>query len=215
MEQLTKPFPEKDIEWRVQSNGWSGDKPWAMVLAYVTARAIQDRLDEVFGAFNWKDEYKHITGGVLCSISIKDNNGEWVSKQDGSPETQVEAFKGGISKAMVRCAVKWGIGRYLYKLPITFAECSATPQKGWNKQYDSKTKKTFYWKTPLLPAMFLPDHKPKKSKEYSAQSLLEDKIKLIQLIEKSGQVIDDKVRNWVDKADALEINAQIERLENE
>jgi len=63
--------------------------------------------------------------------------------------------------------------------------------------------------------MFLPDHKPKKSKEYSAQSLLEDKIKLIQLIEKSGQVIDDKVRNWVDKADALEINAQIERLENE
>ena len=46
---LKEPFPPEDIEWREQRNGIDRNgRPWALVLAYVTNRAIQN-LDEVCG----------------------------------------------------------------------------------------------------------------------------------------------------------------------
>ncbi|ELN7608627.1 recombinase, partial [Salmonella enterica] len=42
------PFNPEDIEWRIQQSGKTRDgKVWAMVLAYVTNRAIMKRLDDV------------------------------------------------------------------------------------------------------------------------------------------------------------------------
>ena len=41
---------------------------------------------------------------------------EWVEKQDVSEiADQKNGFKGGVSDALKRAAVKWGIGRYLYE----------------------------------------------------------------------------------------------------
>ncbi|EPF6937558.1 Rad52/Rad22 family DNA repair protein, partial [Salmonella enterica subsp. enterica serovar Typhimurium] len=38
---LDEPFAAEDIEWRIQQSGKTRDgKLWAMVLAYVTNRAI-------------------------------------------------------------------------------------------------------------------------------------------------------------------------------
>jgi hypothetical protein len=112
---LSGPFEPKYIQWRVGRAGISGGKPWARVLAYVDARAIQERLDQVCGPDNWKVEYQPVGKGFLCGLSIKCEN-EWVTKWDGSDETDIEAFKGGISKSLVRAASVWGIGRYLYDL---------------------------------------------------------------------------------------------------
>ena len=39
---LNEPFPVEDIEWRIQQSGDKNGKPWAMVLAYVTNRAIME-----------------------------------------------------------------------------------------------------------------------------------------------------------------------------
>ncbi|MDI8954255.1 hypothetical protein MJO10_29205, partial [Salmonella enterica subsp. enterica serovar Anatum] len=40
-DQLDEPFAAEDIEWRIQQSGKTRDgKVWAMVLAYVTNRAI-------------------------------------------------------------------------------------------------------------------------------------------------------------------------------
>lgn len=72
-----------------------------------------DRLDEVCEPQNWKDSYRDDHGTTMCTLSIKIGD-EWVSKEDGSGDTDVEAEKGAVSKALVRAAVKWGIGRYLY-----------------------------------------------------------------------------------------------------
>ena len=47
LDRLRDPFAPGDIEWRVQTAGEKNGKPWARVLAYVTNRAIMDRLDEV------------------------------------------------------------------------------------------------------------------------------------------------------------------------
>ena len=46
---LRDPFAPEDIEWRVQQAGEKNGRPWARVLAYVTNRAIMERLDEVVG----------------------------------------------------------------------------------------------------------------------------------------------------------------------
>jgi len=162
LKELKEPFPLKDIEWRVQQCGvQQNGNPWALVLAYIDARAVQDRLDDVMGQDKWKDEYSHVAGGVKCNLSLKPYD-EWITKQDGSPETAVEAFKGGISKALVRAAVKWGIGRYLYNLSENFPSqiSKERPQNwvknGWHKGYHKDSKTTFYWIPPVLPKWALP-----------------------------------------------------------
>lgn len=145
-------FPAADIEWRLQSCGEKNGKFWGKCLAYVTNRAIQNRLDEICGPENWKNEYtKAPDGGVLCGISIKINN-EWITKWDGAENTDIEGVKGGLSGSMKRAAVQWGIGRYLYNLEENWAIVSDTGK------FSGKTRdnKWFNWDPPALPAWALP-----------------------------------------------------------
>lgn len=45
---LQKPLQPDRVVWRVQQSGFSKQgKPWAMVLAYMDNRAVQERFDEV------------------------------------------------------------------------------------------------------------------------------------------------------------------------
>ncbi len=166
---LRDPFAPEDIEWRVQQAGEKNGKPWARVLAYVTNRAIMDRLDEVVGPSNWRNEYREgPAGGVVCGLSIlvtrADGTSEWVTKWDGAENTDVEPVKGGLSNAMKRAAVQWGMGRYLYGL-----------DEGWAKVHDggehfAKTKegKAFRWDPPTLPDWALP-----KDRAASAERIAE------------------------------------------
>ena len=55
MFELAKPFPRENIEWRVQRTTKDGTA--GLALAYVNARTVQDRLNEVMGS-NW--QCKHI-----------------------------------------------------------------------------------------------------------------------------------------------------------
>ena len=111
-EKLKEKFDEKDLEFRVGAT--NSDKTMGLALAYVQARAIQNRLDEVVGIENWKVSYREIQGGFLCTLSIRINN-EWISKEDGANVTEFESVKGGISNAFKRVASsRFGIGRYLY-----------------------------------------------------------------------------------------------------
>jgi len=159
MEQLQKPFPAADIEWRVQRTLKTTKGPKAVVLAYVTNRAIMNRLDEVFGFGNWKNEYKEWRDkGVLCGISVK-IDGEWVTKWDGAEETQVEATKGGFSGSMKRAAVQLGIGRYLYNLTENWVDIKDRGEHYINAKVKTNGQDEWikgYWDTPLLPDWALP-----------------------------------------------------------
>lgn len=111
----------------------------------------------------------------MCGISIripdvvqeiKDGKAsttpEWVTKWDGAENTAVEAVKGGLSGAMKRAAVQWGIGRYLYKLDTNFVHLvdqKPADMKGWSHHYDKGTKKRWYWNIPDLPTWALPEVK--------------------------------------------------------
>ncbi len=124
---LSEPFPPEAIDWRVGAT--NGDKSKGIALAYIQARPVMDRLDEVVGLGNWTDVYTPIQGkdgvvGFLCTLSLKIGD-NWISKMDGADTSDIEAIKGGISDAFKRAAVKWGIGRYLYDLPGIWAPIEA------------------------------------------------------------------------------------------
>lgn len=150
---LKAPFQPGDLDWRIQSSGVKNNKPWAIVLCYVDARAVQNRLDEVCGPENWKANYRQLEGGVMCTLSIRVGD-QWVDKEDGSPETKVEAFKGGISKALVRAASAWGVGRYLYGLGDSFA--TFVEQRTDETRSVKIGEQYFHWLPPRLPPWALP-----------------------------------------------------------
>lgn len=119
LQNLHAPFPPNEIEWRVGST--NGDKSSGLALAYLTARHVMERLDEVCGVGNWQDRYEFHGKRTICYLSIRIGD-EWVTKADGAGDSDVEAEKGAISDALKRAAVKWGIGRYLYSLGNTWVE---------------------------------------------------------------------------------------------
>lgn len=145
---LADPFPQEDIEWK--PGAVTRDKSKALAMAYITNRAIQDRLDAACGPGDWRNEYTTgPDGGVLCGISVrieredKDGNpsAEWITKWDGAENTAVESIKGGLSGAMKRAAVQWGIGRYLYRIP---------------QQWVPLDERGRFRQEPRIPAEFLP-----------------------------------------------------------
>ena len=112
LKKLREPFRKEELEFRVGAT--NNDKSMGLALAYVQARAIQNRLDELFGVDGWTVSYKEISAGFICSLSIKIND-RWVTKEDGAGMTEYESVKGGISNAFKRVASSgFGIGRYLY-----------------------------------------------------------------------------------------------------
>ncbi len=166
LSRLRDPFPAGDIEWRVSHTGMGRDgKRFCMALAYITARAIQERLDKECGPENWKLEEPRILElagkpAFACGISIRVND-EWITKWDVCEPTKVPGIdpaKGGFSGAMKRAGAQWGIGRYLYYLDETFAEVSESKGKGWNyaKIPPDKGGGGYYWLPPRLPEFALP-----------------------------------------------------------
>lgn len=124
---LTAPFRPDSIHWRAQTVNGKGDA--ALALAYMDARDVMARLDEVVGAANWQDRYEETPKGrILCTLSIR-IDGEWIAKSDGAGETDVEGDKGALSDALKRAAVKWGIGRYLYDMPASWVPCECFEEK--------------------------------------------------------------------------------------
>jgi len=134
-EQLSAEFPRDAISWRAQSVTKDGTK--AMALAYIDARDVMDRLDEVCGPAEWQDRYEFHGARTICYLSIR-VNGEWITKADGAGDSDVEAEKGAISDALKRAAVKWGIGRYLYHLKSPWVPCECSDYNG-KKQWKSWT----------------------------------------------------------------------------
>jgi hypothetical protein len=94
----------------------------ALAFAYVDARDVADRLDEVLGIGGWRDDYELLPdGNMLCRLSVK-IDGEFIQRCGvGGPSDQSEGpdrSKAAESDSFKRAAVKFGVGRYLYRLPL-------------------------------------------------------------------------------------------------
>lgn len=127
LSKLKAPFPQSQVSWRAQTVSKNGDK--ALAVAYIDARDVQDRLDEVCGPENWQCRYPHANGKTVCEIGIRVGN-EWVWKSDGAGDSDIEAEKGALSDAFKRAAVRWGVGRYLYDLETPWVPCESYEKGG-------------------------------------------------------------------------------------
>ncbi len=145
-EALAAPFDPREVKFKPAVV--NGNR--ALALAYVDARVIQDRLDDVLGVAGWQDEYECMPdGSVVCRLRLRLGD-EWITKMDvGGPSEQPDEGdrrKAAFSDALKRAAVKFGVGRYLYRLPSQWVD------------YDPRKKQ--FAKLPTLPPAALP--KPKK-----------------------------------------------------
>ena len=150
---LANPFPVGSIKWlpkMVKNNR-------ALAMPYVDARLVMDRLDEVCGVDGWQDEFTTDSSGcVVCRLSIWTPDKGWVTKEDvGSPSEQPDMgdrLKAAHSDALKRAAVKFGVGRYLYRIPSQWAD------------YDPQRKQLA--RTPQLPDFAVPKTAPLSTPVY-------------------------------------------------
>ena len=142
---LAAPFEPREVKYKpqmVKNNR-------CLAMAYIDARLIQDRLDEVLGVENWEDGYNILAdGSVMCRLKCKLGD-RWITKTDvGSPSEQPDGgdrLKAAFSDALKCAAVKFGIGRYLYRLAAQWVD------------YDPVKKQIV--QVPQMPAFGLPKAK--------------------------------------------------------
>jgi hypothetical protein len=123
-QQLAAPFPAEDVEWR--PSGKVGPNQRTSLVAYVDARTIQNRLDEVVGVDGWQFDCQPIAveGGEI-KVAKGTLTIFGVSKSDVGTASNWEASKGAVSDALKRAAVMFSCGRYLYSLPSVWVTLDA------------------------------------------------------------------------------------------
>ena len=120
MEKLREPFPESQVKWKAQST--TKDKQRALAVAYVDARNIMQRLDDVIGAENWGDDFKVLRLDpaevvAQCWLTVGDVTKSDVGEAHKGDSGSGDLVKTAFTDAFKRAAVKFGICRYLYFLP--------------------------------------------------------------------------------------------------
>jgi hypothetical protein len=142
VEALGAPFPEDEIEFLPKAT--SGGM--ALGLPYIDARSVMRRLDAVVGPSGWSYDFELLRsdGGQ----GTEDRPGSSVSRlpspvfvkgrltvlgvtkcDAGEAGPEDEPLKSAVSDALKRCAVHFGIGRYLYYLPRTWAPFDAQKRR--------------------------------------------------------------------------------------
>jgi hypothetical protein len=205
---LKAKFPPDAISFR--ANSVKTDGTAALALAYIDARDVMNRLDEVCGINGWQVRYSHAETKTICEIGIKIDN-EWIWKANGAGDTDVEAEKGATSDAFKRAAVLWGIGRYLYQdeYKNLWVECES-------KEYNGKFK---FIKWRIEPHIKVKQAKASKStiatQPIVAKSLDEKLHSLLIQIKETKNITDLEVLHKNSKAVRAELKSQNEQSYND
>lgn len=158
--ELTRPFDPVDIKWRVQSFNQKSGK--ALLVPYLDARHIQERLDEVVPG-EWElifdrsdlqgDAYigGHVVYAtlIICGVKRQDVGSSFIPNDKNTfvdSETgkyaRIDANKidpkTATSDSIKRVAAQFGIGRYLWNMdkPVFI------------NAVDSKNQNKFKWQAP-------------------------------------------------------------------
>lgn len=226
-EKLRAPFLPEKISWRV---GASNKKAWerdnsiqkkGIALAYIDARDVMERLDDVCGFQGWQALYPHANGKTSCKIGIycqpKPELGgiyEWIWKENGAGDSDVEAEKGAFSDSFKRAAVLWGIGRYLYDMPNVWVELNDR----WQIQ-DAEIKNKLFPALLKLSQGIIPkiEENPFTPENKSIQAEIITKIGIAKDLTELDSVIDEHtgdIERLPEEMNAL-INAQKEIREGQ
>jgi hypothetical protein len=154
---LAEPFPAEAVSWRAGSV--SRDKKRAQALPYAEPRVYEDRLNAVLGP-DWSCRFK--TWGdqrLICELTVRitQEDGEMPSgytvtevtrASTGELDNGDKIAQGTVAEAQAfkRACSKFGLGRYLYDVPITWVG------------YDEGNRRLT--ETPTLPERFHPRLEP-------------------------------------------------------
>jgi hypothetical protein len=117
--ELRRPFTPAAIKFKVQSaqrtTPATATNDYAMVVAYVDARLVIERLNAVVGE-NWSDEMTcdqiPLAGAATCALTVLG-----VTRSDVGEATGLAQAKALRSDALKRAAVKFGVGVSVYASP--------------------------------------------------------------------------------------------------
>ena len=148
---LTEPFAADAVSWRAGSV--SRDRKRAQALPYAEPRVYEDRLNDVLGP-DWSCRFK--TWGdqrLICELTVRvgDDAGEVrevTRTSTGEFDGSDKVAQGTVAEAQAfkRACSKFGLGRYLYDVPITWVG------------YDESSRRLS--ETPTLPERFHPQPEP-------------------------------------------------------
>jgi hypothetical protein len=124
---LQEPFEAKDIKWKIQS--YIPAKNKALLVCYVDARDVMQKLDSDVGLGNWKTIRTQIRSGdpkhkyvIQTEIQICVDNTWLTGYTDvGMGDDPKTAY----SDSLKRAAVHLGIGRHLYDGEVVWADTYA------------------------------------------------------------------------------------------
>lgn len=146
-EYLRRPFSPRAMRWKVQSS-WpkSGDKKGGMLVAFIDARLVIERLDTVVGPL-WSDHYEIVPGtkAIRCELTI-----DGVTRSDVGEHTH--STKATVSDALKRAAVHFGIGLPIYSLSRVMLDATANGTAPNGKPPTLRRKKDSVEITPEVEA---------------------------------------------------------------
>ena len=148
---LSKPFSPGQLRWRVDENSAytaSDGCRYGRALAYLEARDVMNRLDDVLGG-NWSSKLTPLVedgklSGFLCELTVRFPDGSVSTRSDVGVITSYESLKGAASDALKRTAVHFDVGRYLYFLDTPWVEVDS--------------RNAIIGELPELPSWALPDN---------------------------------------------------------
>lgn len=143
---LQECFSIKQIQFKPQAMSKDGQS--ALLVVFIDARDVAQRLDDVVGPQNWQFSVAPIPGAdpahIVGNLSVKFDDCEWVVKSDvGEAGQDPKSYKAAVSDALKRCAVQYGVFRYAYDMKF-----------GWCKKNPNSTKRDDFIK-PNIPYKFL------------------------------------------------------------
>ena len=128
---LAEPFPPGEVQWRVEA--LSRDKKRALVVPYVDARTVLDRLDKVVGPEGWHDAYEVLSDAERL---VKDERGErrerlcevkcrltvlGVTKEDvGEGDSLKAAFSDALQRKMEETVLGLTSGSYAQRVQAEY-----------------------------------------------------------------------------------------------
>ena len=125
-----------EIECRVATISPKG----LSLLLYKDARVDQNILDETFGIYGWKREHVFMGDVMFCTVSVLNEKGEWIGKQDVGVPSYAEPVNGAASDAFKRACFNWGIGRELYTAPFIWIPKEQVDIRQEEKRYITKDR---------------------------------------------------------------------------
>lgn len=171
---LSEPFGSDEVKWRILQSGKTAEgRVWARVASYVDRASIEDRLDQAAGPDGWSCRYERQGDAIVCTIAIRTEDG-WIEKSDAAglrdqEEQDGDPVKTAYTEAFKRAAVKWGIGRELYKREENWAVVRTDSQGTYRSKLKDGT--VFSWDPPTTVREAMQDRTRSKESGQHARGL--------------------------------------------